>query len=436
MLVTTPLFSQSSELELKSRNSIGFVIEGGVNTSRIVAKKWLGKDDIDYQMGYKPGYNWNVYLEFSHRRISLAAGIGAKSLNFNVTQHVIFSPPGGSKAIVQLNYWTLPVQIKVSLLEKDRLFITMTTEFSWLMNDLFGVINGYLAAVFFYDVMPGSANMPFIVAWLIVGAVFLTVRMGFINFRLFRHAYHILRGRYQTPGAEGEVSSFQALTTALSATVGLGNIAGVAIAVSVGGPGATFWMIIAGLLGMSSKFTECTLGVKYRKIDKNGVVSGGPMYYLSQALALRKMKWLGKILAVIFSVLVIGGSIGGGNMFQANQSLSQFSAVFPFEISPDLSWLSLSCVPQYNTRLCNRRGKRLIKNRVIFYVQPLMCQFMKDQADQLIFPPAHDCVQDRIIKPAQGGISICSRYINIITLTLKLISIGCSILLRKIAPIT
>ena len=140
MLVTTPLFSQSSELELKSRNSIGFVIEGGVNTSRIVAKKWLGKDDIDYQMGYKPGYNWNVYLEFSHRRISLAAGIGAKSLNFNVTQHVIFSPPGGSKAIVQLNYWTLPVQIKVSLLKKDRLFVIISTEYSWLMNDLYGLI--------------------------------------------------------------------------------------------------------------------------------------------------------------------------------------------------------------------------------------------------------------------------------------------------------
>ena len=141
MLATPPLFSQSSELELKCRNSIGFVIEGGINTSRIVAKKWLGKDNIDYRMGYKPGYNWNAYLEFSHRRISLATGIGSKSLNFNVTRHVIFSPPNGSKALVRLNYWTLPVQIKVSLLKKDRLFITMTTEYSWLMNDLFGVIN-------------------------------------------------------------------------------------------------------------------------------------------------------------------------------------------------------------------------------------------------------------------------------------------------------
>jgi AGCS family alanine or glycine:cation symporter len=121
-------------------------------------------------------------------------------------------------------------------------------------------------------------------------------------------------------GHEGEVSHFQALTAALSATVGLGNIAGVAIAVSIGGAGATFWMIIAGLLGMASKFVECTLGVKYRDIDENGVVYGGPMYYLTKGLKSKGLEKLGKILAVLFAIFVIGGSFGGGNMFQVNQA--------------------------------------------------------------------------------------------------------------------
>lgn len=176
---------------------------------------------------------------------------------------------------------------------------------------------------------PISAPLPIIVVWLIFGAVVFTLYMGFINFRGFKHAIDIVRGKYDNPDDKGEVSHFQALTTALSATVGLGNIAGVAIAIVIGGPGATFWMIVAGLLGMSSKFVECTLGVKYRKIDVFGQVSGGPMYYLYMGLKKRKMKWLGAILSVVFSILVIGGSFGGGNMFQANQAFAQFSLMFP-----------------------------------------------------------------------------------------------------------
>ncbi len=168
-----------------------------------------------------------------------------------------------------------------------------------------------------------------VVVWLLFGAIFFTVFMRFVNIRAFRHAIDLVMGKYSDPEHKGEVSHFQALTTALSGTVGLGNIASVAIAISIGGPGATFWMIVAGLLGMSSKFTECTLGVKYRRIDKDGVVSGGPMYYLKDALAKKNLKWLGSILAFIFSVLVVGGSLGGGNMFQANQSLSQFIAIAP-----------------------------------------------------------------------------------------------------------
>lgn len=177
---------------------------------------------------------------------------------------------------------------------------------------------------------PQKKSIPFIVFWLVVGAVFFTFKMGFINVKGFRHALELVRGKFENPNDKGEVSQFQALTTALSATVGLGNIAGVAIAIVVGGAGATFWMIAAGLLGMASKFTECTLGVKYRKINEKGEVSGGPMYYLSEGLAKRNMKGLGKVLAGLFAVLCVGGSLGGGNMFQANQAFVQVSNKIPF----------------------------------------------------------------------------------------------------------
>jgi len=173
------------------------------------------------------------------------------------------------------------------------------------------------------------SKIPLVVLWLIFGAVTFTILLRFIGFRGFKHAIQLVRGVYDNPDDKGEVSHFQALTTALSATVGLGNIAGVAIAISIGGPGATFWMIVAGLLGMSSKFVECTLGVKYRKIDSNGVVSGGPMYYLRDGLKKKNMKWLGIILSIIFAILVIGGSLGGGNMFQANQAFSQLAYLVP-----------------------------------------------------------------------------------------------------------
>ncbi len=174
-----------------------------------------------------------------------------------------------------------------------------------------------------------KAPIKFIVAWLIIAGLFFTVFMRFISVRGLKHSIELVRGKFDKPETKGEVTHFQALTTALSATVGLGNIAGVAIAISIGGPGATFWMIIAGLIGMSSKFVECTLGVKYRKIDKNGVVSGGAMYYLKHGLKKKKLGFLGKILAALFAVLVIGGSIGGGNMFQANQAFVQLSIFFP-----------------------------------------------------------------------------------------------------------
>ena len=174
-----------------------------------------------------------------------------------------------------------------------------------------------------------GADVPIVVIWLVFGAIYFTFRMRFINVRGFKHAIGLVKGDYDDPNDKGEVSHFQALTTALSATVGLGNIAGVAIAISVGGPGATFWMIVAGLLGMSTKFVECTLGVKYRKLDENGEVSGGPMYYLRDGLAKYNMARFGKFLAILFAILCVGGSFGGGNMFQANQAYAQLAGQFP-----------------------------------------------------------------------------------------------------------
>jgi len=204
--------------------------------------------------------------------------------------------------------------------------------FSKKINSLFEPIVESLASVIFFDlakIFGVSRNIPFIVIWLIFGALFFTWKMNFINFKGFRHAISLVKGDYDDPDNKGEVSHFQALTTALSGTVGLGNIAGVAIAISLGGPGATFWMIVAGILGMSSKFVECTLGVKYRQIDSFGVVSGGPMYYLRDGLKKRNLGSLGKYLAILFAILCIGGSIGGGNMFQANQAFSAIKGVFP-----------------------------------------------------------------------------------------------------------
>ncbi|MFO7603370.1 MAG: alanine/glycine:cation symporter family protein [Gammaproteobacteria bacterium] len=225
-----------------------------------------------------------------------------------------------------LGRW-LPVAVLLTL--SQAVVAAETVGATRTLNDWFGVLNGYLANVLFFDVMPGAAEMPFIVGWLVVGATFLTVRMGFINLRMFRHAYHILRGRYNVAGAAGEVTSFQALTTALSATVGLGNIAGVAIAIMIGGPGATFWMIVAGLLGMTSKFTEATLAQMYREVRPDGHIMGGAMEYLSRGFAERGWSQTGKVLAILFCVLTIGGSLGAGNAFQVSQSLTAVKQQVP-----------------------------------------------------------------------------------------------------------
>jgi AGCS family alanine or glycine:cation symporter len=207
--------------------------------------------------------------------------------------------------------------------------------------DVFAPISEAITSVVFYAVPIGGTELPLIVAWLILAGCFFTVWLGFQNIRGFRHAIDLVRGKYSDPDDAGEVSHFQALATAVSGTVGLGNIAGVAVAISLGGPGATFWMIVAGFLGMSTKMAECTLGVKFRREHADGSVSGGPMYYLRDGVASVGRPGLGKVLAAFFAVCCIGGALGGGNMFQANQATAQIIEVTGGESSPfaDLRWV-------------------------------------------------------------------------------------------------
>ena len=202
------------------------------------------------------------------------------------------------------------------------------------INGVMTPVTDFVGKIIFFTVPIGAMDVPFVLIWLIVGAIFFTFYNGFINITGFKHSLDVVRGKYDDPNSPGEVSHFQALTAALSGTVGVGNIAGVAIAISLGGPGATFWMILAGLFGMSSKFVECTLGVKYRKENPDGSVSGGPMYYLSKGLAKKNQKGLGKVLAVLFAVACIGGSFGGGNMVQINQATQQLIDVTGGASSP------------------------------------------------------------------------------------------------------
>ncbi|MFK8102178.1 MAG: alanine/glycine:cation symporter family protein [Saprospiraceae bacterium] len=241
-----------------------------------------------------------------------------------------------------------------------------------MINNWFRDATAPIVATVFYSIPVSDAvSIPIVLIILILGALYFTFYFGFVNFTKFGMALRVVRGDYdhldkdtstgtktlgkndpkvldssirisessvsnvdgdnpdtiRVEGAHGEVSHFQALTAALSATVGLGNIAGVAVALSIGGAGATFWMILAGLIGMSSKFVECTLGVRYREVGPDGTIYGGPMYYLSKGLGERGMAGFGKFCAVFFAIMCIGGSFGGGNMFQANQAFQMFQYV-------------------------------------------------------------------------------------------------------------
>jgi len=220
-------------------------------------------------------------------------------------------------------------------------FISLASEkgLDQKIDEAFKPISDFISGIIFFEVF----GAPFVLVLLVFSALFFTLYFGFPNFRYFGKAINVVRGKYdhvdhpssgnqdlaidgdikdtiKDESKEGEVTHFQALATAVSGTVGNGNIAGVALAIALGGPGATFWMIVCGLLGMSSKFVECTLGVQYRDIDKDGTVYGGPMYYLSRGLKEKGFATLGKITAVLFAIFCIGGSFGGGNAAQSNQA--------------------------------------------------------------------------------------------------------------------
>ena len=203
-----------------------------------------------------------------------------------------------------------------------------------VINQLVQPITDAVSNFIFFKVSIAGSDVPLIVCWLIFGACFFTVYLGFINLRGFGHAVNTVRGKYSKPDSQGEITHFQALTAAVSGTVGIGNIAGVAITVSIGGPGAIFWLIVAGLVGMTTKFVECTLGVKYRHVNPDGSVSGGPMYYLRAGLAGRGLPSLGKFLGLFYAVSIIIGCLGIGNMFQSNQSYVQLLHVTGGEDGP------------------------------------------------------------------------------------------------------
>jgi alanine or glycine:cation symporter, AGCS family len=195
------------------------------------------------------------------------------------------------------------------------------------LDALFGDVVGVLGNVLFADFGTG---IPLIVAVLLCGGIYYSFYFGWFSVRGLKHSVDIIRGRFDDPDDPGEISHFRALTSALSATIGLGNIAGVAVAMGTGGPGALFWMIVTAFFGMSSKLASCTLAVMYREVHDDGRVSGGPMYYLERGLREKGLAPLGRTLAVLFALLCIGGSLGGGNMFQANQTLEVLGTLSPF----------------------------------------------------------------------------------------------------------
>ncbi len=195
------------------------------------------------------------------------------------------------------------------------------------INALTAPVAGLVGRIVFFKIPVFGAELPLVVLWLVIGAIFFTVYLGFINLRGFKHAIELVRGDYANPNDAGEVSHFQALATAVSGTVGIGNIGGVAVAVTVGGAGATFWLIMAGFLGMSTKFVECTLGVKYRNENPDASVSGGPMYYLRRGFAERNMEGFGKFIGIFYAIGIFIGALGIGNMFQSNQAYVQLNNV-------------------------------------------------------------------------------------------------------------
>lgn len=212
------------------------------------------------------------------------------------------------------------------------------------IDQAFEPVANAIASVIFYEETWSGYDIKLILVWLVAISLYLTIYFGFVNIRYFRHGIDLVRGKFDKKGADGQISRFQALTTSLSGTVGLGNIAGVAVAVSIGGPGAVFWLAMMGLFGMSVKFAEAALGVKYRHHpdpERPEVISGGPMHYLKAVMSRHDQAMFGSFLAIFFSICCIGGALGAGNMFQSNQAFQQFVNVTGGEggYMADKGWL-------------------------------------------------------------------------------------------------
>ena len=241
------------------------------------------------------------------------------------------------------------------------------------MRPLADAVSGFI----FFSVPVLGTQIPLIVVWLILGGLFFTVYLRFVNIRGFAHAIGLVSGRYHNDQHPGEISQFQALTTAVSGTVGIGNIAGVAVAISMGGPGATLWLIMAGLLGMSTKFAECTLGLKFRRHHEDGSVSGGPMYYLERGLAERNWPRVGRGLGLFYAASMVIGCLGIGNMFQSNQAAAIFIDVSGGDASyfQDKAWLlglimagAVGLVIIGGIRSIARTTSRLVPGMALLYV--------------------------------------------------------------------
>lgn len=243
------------------------------------------------------------------------------------------------------------------------------------VNSVFEWINGYIASVLFFPVFTvGDISLPFIIFLMVFGGIFFTIRYGFLNLKLFGHAVKIVQGKFDDPNDHGEISHFQALTSALSATVGLGNIAGVAVAIQLGGPGAVFWLWVTAFFGMSLKFSSCTFAQLYRDVDKEGVVLGGPMVYLKKGFAeLYQLPVLGAVLSFIFTVMTIFASFGGGNMFQSNQTYKIMTSLFP-SLDTQAGALIVGCILAITAAMVLIGGIKRI-GEVTSKLVPGMCFF-------------------------------------------------------------
>ena len=234
------------------------------------------------------------------------------------------------------------------------------------INEFFGIFVSFLSPILFMEIN----GFPLIVLVLLSGGVIFTLYFRFINVRGFIHSIDIIKGKYDNPNDTGQISHFQALTSALSATIGLGNIAGVAVAVSLGGPGAVFWMVFIAFFSMSAKFVSCTLGQLYRKINEDGSVSGGPMYYLNYGLKEKGYGTLGKILGGMYAVFIIGGAFGGGNMFQANQSYELFGKLIglPNYLYGFILAVLVGCVIIGGIKRIGQTTEKIVPLMVVLYV--------------------------------------------------------------------